>query len=447
MLYEQRLRQQLLKMPLKTVTDNLLIAMHVFMKFRQIPTTFLLENQYGNVTGHLANCMWKNGVKHLILNNTKGEISELLVNVPADKGLPLCQVGCLVLLLMFSFGKDISTKYISFNRCGIRFTDIVYQLDCGLLEEKKRAALVARANQAEDEDLGWGDEDLWDIEEQGIDSQPTSKYSVQEDTKDPIPDKSHLTGEQEPVKEISNEPTSEVIKEHVSQSTVTSVKQEKPVVTAATHSGVTASEKLSERNDLDMKDKPTLQESAELVTHRTEQTSQLTPNNQEKSESEHHDPFPAELSKKLTEDTRSGDETADVEPQTTLHKRENSNGSVDSSWSKLSEEELKANGDNKEAGLKEIGAGSGNSSTSSGSGVLVPSVDDKDVEWDDDDDDLEFNEDMSEEEVKKIMQSMAAKNKQQMMVLEMRMMMTGRTGTELRKEEKNIGGLERSERF
>ena len=26
-------------------------------------------------------------------------------------------------------------------------------------EEKKRAALVARANQADDEDLGWGDED------------------------------------------------------------------------------------------------------------------------------------------------------------------------------------------------------------------------------------------------------------------------------------------------
>lgn len=61
------------------------------------------------------------------------------------------------------------------------------------------------------------------------------------------------------------------------------------------------------------------------------------------------------------------------------------------------------------AGSKENGAGSGNSSTSSGSGVLVPSVDDKDVEWDDDDDDLDFNEDMSEEEVKRIMQSMATK--------------------------------------
>ena len=61
------------------------------------------------------------------------------------------------------------------------------------------------------------------------------------------------------------------------------------------------------------------------------------------------------------------------------------------------------------AGSKEIRTGSGNSSASSGSGVLVPSVDDKDVEWDDDDDDLDLNDDMDEEEVKKIMQTMAAK--------------------------------------
>ena len=61
------------------------------------------------------------------------------------------------------------------------------------------------------------------------------------------------------------------------------------------------------------------------------------------------------------------------------------------------------------AGCKEIGTGSGNSSTSSGSGVLVPNVDDKDVDWDDDDDDLDFNEEMSEEEVKRIMESMATK--------------------------------------
>lgn len=54
-------------------------------------------------------------------------------------------------------------------------------------------------------------------------------------------------------------------------------------------------------------------------------------------------------------------------------------------------------------GLKEIGIGFGNSFILFGSGVLVFSVDDKDVDWDDDDDDLDLNEDMDEEEVKKIM--------------------------------------------
>ena len=54
---------------------------------------------------------------------------------------------------------------------------------------------------------------------------------------------------------------------------------------------------------------------------------------------------------------------------------------------------------------KQISAGSGHSSSSS-SGVLVPSVDDKDVDWDDD---LDLNDDdMSEEEAKRIMQSIAA---------------------------------------
>lgn len=30
-------------------------------------------------------------------------------------------------------------------------------------EEKRRAALVARANQEQDEDLGWGDDEGWDF--------------------------------------------------------------------------------------------------------------------------------------------------------------------------------------------------------------------------------------------------------------------------------------------
>ena len=87
-----------------------------------------------------------------------------------------------MLLPMFYFGRDISTTYINFSRyifmkqylisCNSQF---MHERDTcqafNLLlnnnyyhfvqqEEKKRAALVARANQAQDEDLGWGDEGL-----------------------------------------------------------------------------------------------------------------------------------------------------------------------------------------------------------------------------------------------------------------------------------------------
>ena len=48
-------------------------------------------------------------------------------------------------------------------------------------------------------------------------------------------------------------------------------------------------------------------------------------------------------------------------------------------------------------------------SSSSSSGVLVPSLGDKEVEWDEE---LDFDEDMTEEEVKRIMDSMASKQTQ-----------------------------------
>ena len=60
---------------------------------------------------------------------------------------------------------------------------------------------------------------------------------------------------------------------------------------------------------------------------------------------------------------------------------------------------------------KESGSGSGLSSQSSSSGVLVPGVDDKDVDWADDDLDLN-DDDMTEEEVKLIMQNIAASSKE-----------------------------------
>lgn len=183
-----------------------------------------------------------------------------------------------------------------------------------------------------------------------MDSQLTSKHAANEDSKESISDKTHLTepGEQESEKGVSGVATKE-IKAQVSQSTVTLEKQEKPVVTAATMSSdLSRSEEVSEGKSLELKDQTSTQESvtheqAELPAQRGEQTSQDQTNNQEKTD-DHHDPSPSELSKTLTVDTTSG-KTADVELQSTLHKRKNSSGSVDSSWSKLSEEELKANGD------------------------------------------------------------------------------------------------------
>ncbi|XP_078361629.1 uncharacterized protein LOC144645987 [Oculina patagonica] len=351
------------------------------------PATFCSEPD-----GHLA--MYEEWCKTFDPEQHKGEISELLVNVPEIRALYAKLVPSAVTHVLFwqrYFYKEHQLKQ----------------------EEKKRAAIVARANQAQVEDLGWGDEDLWGIEEIELDSQLTSKHAANEDSKESIPDKTHLTepGEQESIKEVSGVATTET-KAQVSQSTVTLQKQEKPVVTAATTSSdLSKSEEVSEGKGLELEDQTSTQDSisheqAELQAQKSKQSSQHQTNNQEKND-DHLEPSLSELSKTVTEDTTSG-KTADVELQATLHKRENSSGSVDSSWSKLSEEELKANGD-KEACSKEIGAGSGNSSTSSSSGVLVPSVDDKDVEWDDDDDDLDFNEDMSEEEVKRIMQSMETK--------------------------------------
>ena len=201
--------------------------------------------------------------------------------------------------------------------------------------------------------------DLWGIEEIDVESQLTSKHAANEDSKESVLDKTHLTqtGEQESVKEVSGVATTE-IKEQVSPSTVTLEKQEKPAVVAATTSSdLCRNEEVSEGKRLELKDQLSSQESvtheqSELPSHITEQTSQHETNNQEKTD-ENRDPSQSELSKTLTGDTTSG-KTADVDLQTTLHKRENSSGSVDSSWSKLSDEELKANGDKEGTFYKRI---------------------------------------------------------------------------------------------
>ena len=182
----------------------------------------------------------------------------------------------------------------------------------------------------------------------------TSKHAADEDSKESFTDKIQMaeTGQQEAVKEVSDEVTT-AIKEQVAQSALTlekQEKQEKPVIKAPISSDVSTSEKVSEGKSFEVKEQQPSQEtfiyeSAELPAKKTEQTSQHQPNNQEREKSDdHHDPSLSEVSKMLEDNSARG-KTAVAELQTTLHKRENSSGSVDSSWSKLSEEELKANGD------------------------------------------------------------------------------------------------------
>ena len=180
-----------------------------------------------------------------------------------------------------------------------------------------------------------------------------SKHGTNEDSKDPLTDKTQVTktGKQELGKETSDEDTA-VIKEQGIQPAVSlekQEKQEKPVIMAPVSSHLSASEKIREGESSEVKEEQPSQETftqelAELPVKKTEQTSQHQSNDKEMEKSDdHQDPSLAEQSKELTEDSASG-KTAIAELQT-LHKRENSSGSVDSSWSKLSEEELKANGD------------------------------------------------------------------------------------------------------
>jgi len=155
------------------------------------------------------------------------------------------------------------------------------------------------------------------------------------------------TGQQEAVKEVSEE-VKTPMEEQVIQPAASSEKQEKPVITPPVSSLLSTNEKVNKGESSEMKEQQssretTIQESAELPAKKTEQTSLHQPNNKEVEKSDDHkDLPPVEQSKQLAEDLASG-KTAIAELQT-LHKRVNSSGSVDSSWSKLSEEDLKANG-------------------------------------------------------------------------------------------------------
>ncbi|XP_068748602.1 BSD domain-containing protein 1-like [Montipora capricornis] len=336
------------------------------------PATFCSEPD-----GHLG--MYEEWCKTFDPEQCKGEISELLVNVPEVRALYAKLVPSAVSHVLF----------------WQRYFYKVHQLE---QEEKRRAALVARANQAQVEELGWGDDDLSDTEE----SEFGSIIAAQDVG---FEDKVTGTGRGE----LTDAKRKELSVEVPGQSTAEpmEVARKLPDVLVNQEETVTSKEenqsqdRIASEKALDAKGHvQLLQELTDLAAGIIQQTSNTQPNTSNTSSFECPDGSTPETLKTVTEKIPdSGTLTASV------HRRDNSSGSVDSSWSKVSEEELKADSE-KEAVSKENTNGSGLSSQSSSSGVLVPGVDDKDLDWDED---MDLNgDDITEEEVKKIMQDISS---------------------------------------
>ena len=174
--------------------------------------------------------------------------------------------------------------------------------------------------------------DLWDTEEAGVES-VLNKHV--EGSTDVVLDKRSLTrlDEKEVMNEVSDQGKSE--QTEVAKKLPTAVeKQEKIDGTTALNKDT--SEETRERELKENKE--TLQEdAAELsVSKRTEQIPLCQETKPEITNVQQKDPPTSEVSNLQTADQPS-DATTSHELQTATHKRDNSSGSVDSSWSKLSE--------------------------------------------------------------------------------------------------------------
>lgn len=177
--------------------------------------------------------------------------------------------------------------------------------------------------------------DLWDTEEAGVES-VLNKHV--EGSKDVVLDKRSLTrvDAKELMNEVSDQGKSE--QTEAAKKIPTAVeKQEKIDDTTALNKDT--SQETRERDKLELKEnKETLQEDAtELsVSKRTEQMPLSQETKPKITNVQQKDPLTSEVSNLQTAD-KPGDATTSHELQTATHKRDNSSGSVDSSWSKLSE--------------------------------------------------------------------------------------------------------------
>ena len=151
-------------------------------------------------------------------------------------------------------------------------------------------------------------------------------------------------GEKEMVKEASDDVKTG--QEVARQPAAASEEQEETVSSTESNKDQGASKKPSEDGK-----QLVLKDSAELEAQRTEQTPETQLDDLKTSNVEHQVAFPPETSNAMTED-KSDDITSIGELQTASHKRANSSGSVDSSWSKVSEEELKTCNNGEKEGMK-----------------------------------------------------------------------------------------------
>ena len=176
---------------------------------------------------------------------------------------------------------------------------------------------------------------MWDTEEAGVES-VLNKHV--EGSKDVVLDKRTLTRLDE--KELMNEVPDQFKSEQTeaAKKPPTAVeKQEKIDGTIALIQDT--SEETRERDKLELKEnKETLQEDAAQlsVSKRTEKIPVSQETKSEITNVQQKDPSTSEVSNLQTADKPS-DATTSHELQTATHKRDNSSGSVDSSWSKLSE--------------------------------------------------------------------------------------------------------------
>ena len=174
--------------------------------------------------------------------------------------------------------------------------------------------------------------DLWDTEEAGVES-VLNKHV--EGSKDVVLDKRSLTrlDKKELMNEVSDQGKSEQT-EAAKKSPIAVEKREK--IDGMTALNKDTSEETRERELKENKE--TLQEDVAelLVSKRTEQIPVSQETKPEITSVQQKDPSMSEVSNVQTADKPS-DATTSHELQTATHKRDNSSGSLDSSWSKLSE--------------------------------------------------------------------------------------------------------------